>query len=400
MSTIFYIYSTESHVSEALGEYILVDNQKEEGVTPVNWEHRHNRSFSQSPLRYILISPQHKKAEELIGTFNETLNARYMNWAFFHYRLSDPRFTNESWRLARKHLTFTRGWKGEKWKFFLHKSLDSSIIKELSEEIEGHGGTVVEFPKDAHIVIVADHKQHEMTERYADRPDKRSESLSWLIDAMERQKCVFTRPHLNRNPGRPRGKPKKPFGTQEKRRLVEYLATMTKQGRSGINAYKYLVSNLRRFPWAKNHPAQGWREVYVKNAPWFETEIKAYLRKNPPVFEDGHGFVVAYRSEDESDDEDEVQEPHSRSPVGVERPPDVHTMDAVLSTVSERSEVASLSPSMNFDYHGLVPTPPSVLNVTKGPHMGQRLGNTIIMASSPPRVREYRISQQARLLHA
>ncbi|KAL1681020.1 hypothetical protein EV122DRAFT_250254 [Schizophyllum commune] len=72
------------------------------------------------------------------------------------------------------------------------------------------------------------------------------------------------------------------YTDREDAHLVKFLAEYNPTGvdRRGNKLWKdTLCGNLDKFPWAKTHPWQSWRDHYKKSDIWFDRKIKKIVRK-------------------------------------------------------------------------------------------------------------------------
>ncbi|KAI5899091.1 uncharacterized protein SCHCODRAFT_02604149 [Schizophyllum commune H4-8] len=72
------------------------------------------------------------------------------------------------------------------------------------------------------------------------------------------------------------------YTDREDAHLVKFLAEYNPTGvdRRGNKLWKdTLCGNLDKFPWAKTHPWQSWRDHYKKSDIWFDRKIKKMIRK-------------------------------------------------------------------------------------------------------------------------
>ncbi|KAL1666258.1 hypothetical protein GGF50DRAFT_113369 [Schizophyllum commune] len=72
------------------------------------------------------------------------------------------------------------------------------------------------------------------------------------------------------------------YTDREDKHLVEFLATYNPTGtdRRGNKLWKdTLCGNLDKFPWAKTHPWQSWRDHYKKSDVWFDRKIKKIVKQ-------------------------------------------------------------------------------------------------------------------------
>lgn len=72
------------------------------------------------------------------------------------------------------------------------------------------------------------------------------------------------------------------FSEEDDACLVQFLAMYSgehMQGRRGNKVYVVMTEDEDQlWPWAKRHPAQSWRNRYVKNSETFDTKIDAYRK--------------------------------------------------------------------------------------------------------------------------
>ncbi|OBZ75816.1 hypothetical protein A0H81_04951 [Grifola frondosa] len=82
-----------------------------------------------------------------------------------------------------------------------------------------------------------------------------------------------------------------PFSNKDDHFLAMYIAKYNPdtKGRNGNGIYKRLVENAEgKWPWARHHPWQSWRERYIKENLFIDKLVRKYIRENGGDLPDAH----------------------------------------------------------------------------------------------------------------
>ncbi|KAF8163520.1 hypothetical protein B0H34DRAFT_672497 [Crassisporium funariophilum] len=180
--------------------------------------------------------------------------------------------------------------------FFLHKSIKRpDQIRKLTEDIERHGGTVLDTDEGADTVVVHpnfEHSKQTLQISYNADDNLRLRKV-WVEFTTFIQQCIRDRrfrhviPQKKGMGGPMRGRVS--FTQDDDLRLIRYLARLMPDkkagGRLGLNVYIELVQMAtvrgNDWAWTARHTPESWKQRYKMRAAWFDQEIAATVAAEP-----------------------------------------------------------------------------------------------------------------------
>ncbi|THH27063.1 hypothetical protein EUX98_g7128 [Antrodiella citrinella] len=214
---------------------------------------------------------------------------------------------------------------GNPVKFFFYTEEDGkkynipvAAADALGRKVRREGGDVVDDWKLANVVIVQDAEAAEARGKFFSSCYEYrliwAEPMGFIDRCIREQMYRHSQPVIKGMPGRPGGRVRVPFTTEDDAHLAEYIALRFPDaiggGRTGNLAYQELDEIM---DWTKRHTWQSWRERYTKHKVTFNRMIEELHFIHPPLpgrrgadardrraGRGGRGFVRQY-----SGDEDE-----------------------------------------------------------------------------------------------
>ncbi|TFK30089.1 hypothetical protein FA15DRAFT_197430 [Coprinopsis marcescibilis] len=181
-----------------------------------------------------------------------------------------------------------RNTRNEPLRFWLDGSIQSRDLKQaLRHQIERHGGAMVAKEEQANCVLVnSDGLDNLRLKRTANLGSDNALKRSTLVEPAAVIKTSIKNGRWTPSTTKVKGMSgrvgkKNPYTPQEDLKLAKYLASRIpdkdRGGRKGMNLYTDLV-NLPdvdpEYNWAKAHPAQSWRNRYMKREEHFDALIE------------------------------------------------------------------------------------------------------------------------------
>ncbi|KIM48753.1 hypothetical protein M413DRAFT_21084 [Hebeloma cylindrosporum] len=181
--------------------------------------------------------------------------------------------------------------------FFLHESIKRGSRPALIQDIESHGGRVLDSDEGADTVLVSrDFSKKNLQWTYHGHRNPRLakifvEPSTFVRHCIQYGRFYHKKPQVKKMGGRLPGRYRVEFTEDDDEKLCQYLSRILPDkesgGRQGLKVYQALCACAEHKPveykWALRHTPESWKERYKKFAPQFDKRISELAKRNPGV---------------------------------------------------------------------------------------------------------------------